>query len=521
MSGENPTTDGAPGLDFSPYRLLRRRDGSPWRLGAGAMGVTYKAFDERLRVDVALKVIAPVRLEDARARALFLREARSAARVRHENVAAVTYLHDDPANIFLVMEFVAGESLEKWRREREVIVPLVATEFAIQIARGLGAIHAQQIVHRDLKPANLMIGSVGTGGDTASRSDPAAWRVKVIDFGLARAYAATGLETQAGAPTLGFVGTAAYASPEQCVEHDEIDGRSDLYSLGCILWEMLTGAPPFRAATQRQLIHQQITQLPPLSRITYLPRSLVAILSRLLAKDPNFRFADAASAAVALERCRDRLASGAEATDEKKRPLIQNDVIGSTGGSTSAATARRPRLGTLVPFLGAAALISLVAGGWFWWPGPAEGRSVVPLGSPRLPPGDRRTIAVLPFANLSSGDENEALARTMQQDVLASLAQMPGLKVKSRTATRSSLSADRDLRRIAGELGAGALLEGSVRRSGERIRVTVQLIDPVTGQNLWAEAFDRDVGAAREIPDRIARDVASTLLVEPAPATRR
>ena len=480
------------------------------------MGVTYKARDERLGIDVALKVIGPARVEDVRARALFLREARAAARVRHENVAAVTYLNDDPGNIFLVMEFVAGESLEKWRRAREVLTPLVATEFAIQIARGLGAIHAQQIVHRDVKPANLMIGPTGPGGENGSRNDPAAWRVKVIDFGLARAYASTGLETQAGAPTLGFVGTAAYASPEQCAEHDEIDGRSDLYSLGCILWEMLTGAPPFRAATQRELIRQQIAQLPPLARITYLPSSLVDILTRLLAKDPDFRFADAATAGTALERCRDRLASGVEKTDEKKRSLMQDEFIGSTKESTSSANARRPRLGTLVPFLGVAALIALATGGWFWWPGPAEGRSVVPLGIPKLRPIDRTTIAVLPFANLSSGDENEALARNMQQEILACLAQLPGLKVKSRTATRSSPSADRDLRRIAGELGAGALLEGSVRRSGERIRVTVQLIDPVTSQNLWAEAFDRELRAAREIPDRIAREVAAVLAADSA-----
>ncbi|OAI42867.1 hypothetical protein AYO41_03385 [Verrucomicrobia bacterium SCGC AG-212-E04] len=487
-------------MDIGRYRILRQPDGSPWRLGSGAMGVTYKAFDDGLQVDVALKVIAPARLDDPRARALFLREARAAARVRHENVATVVYLSDGPESFFLVMEFVPGESLEAWLRAQDVLPPLLATDFAIQIARGLGAIHAQQIVHRDLKPANLMIVPAGAGGASPVRGDPAEWRVKIIDFGLARAFAATGLETQAGASTMGFVGTATYASPEQCAESSEIDGRADLYALGCILWEMLTGAPPFRGTSQLQLINQHLTQLVPLARITYLPPSLVAVLARLLAKDPEFRYADAAAAAAALEQCRERLAGGAEGIDEDRRVALRADPLDPPAGAISSSAAGAPRLGSLLPLLGAAVALALAVGAWFLW------RSVdAPPAAPasrtaKARPDEPRPIAVLPFATLGADRETEEFASALRVDLQASLARIQTFKV-----VPSALNADQI-----------AQLQGTVRRAGGRVRVTVQLMDPATGQNLWADTFDTGMDASGELPDRIARALSAALALEPA-----
>ncbi len=270
MSGEPPTTAGGPELEFGPYTVLRRADGSPWKLGAGGMGVTYKATDEMLHRPVAIKVIAPGRWHEPRTRALFLREARAAARVRHENVASVVYLGDEPNNFFMVIEFVDGVCLDERLRAHGPVAPLLAVELAAQIARGLAAIHEQQIVHRDLKPSNLMLVPTRRGRPP-DPDDPSGWQVKIIDFGLARSFTASGLGTQAGALTRGFVGTAVYASPEQCAEQSRIDGRSDLYALGCILWEMLAGRPPFLASTQREMLNQHIGRPPPMARMLWLP----------------------------------------------------------------------------------------------------------------------------------------------------------------------------------------------------------------------------------------------------------
>ncbi len=186
----------------------------------------------------------------------------------------------------MVIEFVDGICLDERLRAQGPVAPLLAIELAAQVARGLAAIHEQEIVHRDLKPSNLML-VPALRDRAAAPDDPAGWQAKIIDFGLARSFTASGLGTQAGALTRGFVGTAAYASPEQCAEQDRIDGRSDLYSLGCILWEMLAGAPPFLGVTQREMLNQHMKRPPPLARLMWLPPSLLQVLERLLAKDPG------------------------------------------------------------------------------------------------------------------------------------------------------------------------------------------------------------------------------------------
>ena len=193
------------------------------------MGVTYKAHDNQLRVDVALKVINPGQVGNAKAQALFQREARAAARVHQSNVANVVFLSEDPENPFYAMEFIAGESLRDWLRVRLPLKPLLAIGLAEQIALGLEAIHAQNVVHRDLKPTNLMIVRTPRGREKgSSESDAATWQVKTIDFGLARAFEGDALSSNLDALTTGFRGTAVYASPEQCEERTDLDGRADL-----------------------------------------------------------------------------------------------------------------------------------------------------------------------------------------------------------------------------------------------------------------------------------------------------
>ncbi len=195
------SASGSPEADlaFGHYRVLRRPDGSIWELGRGAMGVNYKAFDEQLRIDVALKVINPAQLGDAKTRALFLREARAAARVHQSNVANVVFLNPDPTNPFYAMEFIAGESLRDWMRSRLPLSPALAIGLTEQVARGLQAIHAENVVHRDLKPGNVMVvRSVDGREKGASDADPSTWQAKIIDFGLAREFSGRRPEQQCG-----------------------------------------------------------------------------------------------------------------------------------------------------------------------------------------------------------------------------------------------------------------------------------------------------------------------------------
>jgi serine/threonine protein kinase len=221
---------------FEHYELVRSEDGTPVELGRGAMGVTYKAFDVDLRCTVTLKVINAKYLGDALARLRFLREARAAASVRHPNVASVFHLGKTENSYFYAMEFVEGETLEKFIKRSGRLGVKVALEIVTQITAGLGAVHKQKLVHRDIKPGNIMVSSGEEG----------AVSVKIIDLGLAKSLDEPGTQTAISTPGV-FAGTPEYASPEQFAGLP-IDIRSDLYSLGATLWEMLTGRAPFRGA---------------------------------------------------------------------------------------------------------------------------------------------------------------------------------------------------------------------------------------------------------------------------------
>ncbi len=511
-------------LRFAHYRVERSPDGSPWKLGSGAMGVTYKAFDERLRIEVALKVIAPAQVDEAKAQALFLREARAATRVRHPNVASVVFLNDKPGNFFYAMEFIAGESLADWLRTRGAPPREMAIGFATQIARGLGAIHHQQIVHRDLKPANLMIvAAEAVKTHVGTDSDPDAWQIKIIDFGLARGFGGGGLGTEADAQTIGFRGTALYASPEQCEERGQIDGRSDLYSLGCILWEMLTGAPPFRTRTHRELLNQHVSGSHPLERLAHLPANLQAVLVRLLAKDPADRFSNAHAVVEALTGCLERTRRGEEpspasglTTQESKAPLVLTAVTVSIP-SDRAKTASPATNRWLTP--AAVVIVALLSASALWMFGRGRGDALPPASAGATPAaaqvtpvaGLRKSIAVLPFANLSGDKDNEYFADGVQEDVLTNLSRIRDLKVISRTSVMGYRGKNQNLREIARELGVGTLVEGSVRRAGNRVRVSAQLIDARTDERLWAENFDREMSDIFTIQSKIAQEIAQAL----------
>src|SRR5271166_2012987 len=260
---------------YQQYELLRREDGSFWELGRGSMGITYKAYDTNLRIPVALKVINSTYLESDTARQRFLREARSAAAIRHPNVASVFNLGTAHENYFYVMEFIDGETLEARVARAGPMRPAEALNVALQVARALTVAARQQLVHRDLKPTNLML--VDEEGELV---------VKVIDFGLAKVTQDAG-EDSAALTLGGFVGTPHFASPEQ-VEDGDIDVRSDIYSLGATLYFVLTGQSPYSGSVG-QIMSQTLYKPLPLEPLKDLPRCVASLVQRMMEKDPNAR----------------------------------------------------------------------------------------------------------------------------------------------------------------------------------------------------------------------------------------
>ena len=483
------------------------------------MGVTYKAYDEQLRVDVALKVINPPQVGHAKTQALFLREARAAARVHHSNVANVVFLNPDPANPFYAMEFVAGESMRDWLRGRVPLNPLLAIGLAEQIALGLEAIHAEGVVHRDLKPGNIMIVRSVAGRETdALEMNATTWQVKIIDFGLAREFAGDALSSNANALTTGFRGTAMYASPEQCQERTDLDGRSDLYSLGCILWEMLTGASPFRGSSLHELMSMHVSRPAPVRQLSHLPESLQAVLARLLVKEPDGRFASAAAVVKALERCRAGIVGGVDVANDavpatELETPAENEIARAnpavrelTAGPTGASRARRRLLWGALGIVMLLALIAASAPLNRWWR-----RESATSAAKLAPELSRKTVAVLPFENLSSRPEDAYLADGLQEEILNALARLRDLKVISRTSTKEYRGKDLNIREIGQRLGAGTIIEGSVRRDGDKVRLTIQVIDARDDKHLLSTTYDREVGKVLELQSAVARQVADAL----------
>ena len=272
---------------FQHYELLIAEDGRPVELGHGAMGVTYKAFDVDLRCPVTLKVISEKYLGDESARLRFLREARAAASVRHPNVASVFHLGKSGGNYFYAMEFVEGETLENLIRRSGRLEVKLALEIATQVAAGLAAVHKKGLVHRDIKPSNIMVNFEDEGAVTA----------KIIDLGLAKAVNEAGSQTAISIPG-GFAGTPEFASPEQFAGVGA-DIRSDLYSLGVALWEMVTGHVLFRGSPAEVMYQHQHAPLP-LEQLESVPQPVVSLIEVLLDKDPKRRFQTPAELLKAL-----------------------------------------------------------------------------------------------------------------------------------------------------------------------------------------------------------------------------
>ncbi|PYL81031.1 MAG: hypothetical protein DMF23_15140, partial [Verrucomicrobia bacterium] len=435
-------------------------DGFPVELGAGAMAITYRARDTVLNSEVALKVIDRGVAQNAGARSRFLREARAAANIHHPNVARVTYYGEQDGECFYAMELVKGETLEA-RVRRDGPMPLaLALEVIQQAARALAAAEACGVVHRDIKPSNIMLES--------DASD--VLRVKLIDYGVAKVMGPQvepGLEqTQAG-----FIGTPAFASPEQFAGAGQlpVDTRSDIYSLGVTLWYLLTGRTPFVGRTMEEIRARQTDELP-LEQLKslHLPGQVIALLVSMLAPDPKDRPQSARELLSAVHDCYTRF--NPEARSRRRKVAL----------AAAAATL-------------AVAVIAL--GTWLY----QRTRAFTPM---------ERSIAVLPFENLSSDKENAYFVEGIQDEILTRLSKIADLKVISRTSTQHYKSAPENLREIAKQLGVAHILEGSVQKSADAVRVNVQLIKAATDSHLWSDTFDRKLTDIFSVESEVSKAIA-------------
>jgi serine/threonine protein kinase/tetratricopeptide (TPR) repeat protein len=441
------------------YRIDRRPDGSLALLGRGGTATVYLAHDLRHDRPVALKVVhselfASVGTER------FLREIRVVARLSHPHILPLFDSGEAEGLLYYVMPYVAGESLRQ-RLEREGRLPVSsAARIACQVGLALDYAHRHGVVHRDIKPENILL-----DGDQAI----------VADFGIAtaREAASDARLTEAGLA----VGTPAYMSPEQAGGAPEVDGRSDIYSLSCVLYEMLVGSPPFVGPTPQAVMAQQVlATLPPIrAKREEVPETIERVLAMALAKEPGDRFATAAELTAALE--------------------------GSATPSSLPATPRTSRRRT-------AALLGVGA--------VAATAFLFALGLERHEAGasEPPRIAVLPFDNLGAA-EDSYFADGITEEITSRLAMIPSLGVISRTSAEQYRGTDKSIKEIGSELGVEYILEGSVRweksAAGSRVRVTPQLIRVSDDRHLWAGRFDETLEEVFEVQSRIAEQVAAEL----------
>ena len=466
-------------LVFGDFEIVRREDGSSWELGCGAMGVTYRATDKVLHRTVALKVIeTPAAAGNSQAvRERFLREARSAAALKHPNVAGIFQFGASPDldRCYYAMELVEGETLEALVRRDGPLKPEVALEIAIQVTRALVAAAAQGLIHRDLKPGNIMI--------TRPDAETVKLEVKVIDFGLAKVTNAVG---EADLTHGGFVGTPSFASPEQ-FGGAPADARSDIYSLGVTLWYSLTGQVPYPGKTIEEIRdRQQRTDLPIEQLVARkVPAPLIKLLRRTLAVEPAQRPASARELMEALESCRRKVA---------RRISVFYKLIALIGVAAIAAAATLFMLRLNRQKITSAAASNIAPSAF----------TLIPLAE--------KSIAVLPFENLSAEKNDAFFADGIQDDVLTSLATIKELKVISHTSAMAYRDAGaRNTRQIGQTLGVANVLEGSVRRVGDRVAVNVQLIDTRTDRHLWAKHYDRTLTDSLGLQGELANEIATAL----------
>ena len=473
----------AAGTRLGPYEIL-----SP--LGAGGMGEVYRANDSKLDRAVAIKVLPQSVSSDPGRLARFAREAKAVAALSHPNILAIHDYGIQDGVAYAVMELLSGQTLRD-RLDSGPLPQQLAIEYAIQIAKGLSAAHEKGIVHRDLKPENLFVSKDG--------------HVKILDFGLAKKIETIDSEGETNAPTQSagtepgtVMGTIGYMSPEQ-VRGRKVDHRSDMFSFGAILYEMLSGARAFKRDTASDTMAAIIRDDPPGLNESErnIPVAFDHVVRHCLEKDPNNRFQGTRDIVFALTEASGSMNTGA-----------------STKGARSALpapTRRRPIAFAATVVLLAAVIALLYLKRASWRTGIRAGRS-------------DQSIAVLPFVNMSDEKSNESFSDGISEELLNLLAKVPQLQVTARTSSFSFKGKNVAIPEIARTLHVAHVLEGSVRKAGDRVRITAQLIRAGTDTQLWSQTYDRKLDDIFAIQDEIADDVVKQLkvtLLGASPKTRQ
>jgi serine/threonine protein kinase/Flp pilus assembly protein TadD len=480
------------GTKLTHYRITAK-------LGEGGMGEVYRAADSKLGREVAIKVLPANFSRDPQSLARFEREGRALAALNHPHIAAIYGFDADQGTHFLVMELVEGETLNE-RLQRGPLPVREALAVARQMAEAIQEAHEKGIIHRDLKPGNVKITPNG--------------RVKVLDFGLAKMgfagsagklarISAPFAANDAGvsgtdAPTLkaeatrpgAVMGTPAYMSPEQA-RGQEVDKGTDIWAFGCCLYECLSGRKPFQGKTASDLMAAVLKSDPDWSQIpAETPREIVTLLRRCLEKDPSRRLRSIRDIAITIE----------ETTKMSVR-----------------SSSERWRW----PVAAVGPLILIMGAGIFVWKRSASNRiaqagsevvksNAVALASTRSAT-DLKSIAVLPFVNMSGNVENEYFSDGISEEILNALARTPGLRVAARTSAFFFKGKNEPVQKIGEALKVGVVLEGSVRRAGNQLRITAQLISVADGFHLWSDTFDRQAEDVFAIQSEVAQRVLAAL----------
>jgi eukaryotic-like serine/threonine-protein kinase len=406
------------GQTISHYKILEK-------LGEGGMGVVYKAEDTKLRRIVALKFLPPLFSTDDEVKQRFIHEAQAASALNHTNICSIHTIEEFEKQQFIDMEFVEGKTLSVLLKEKELSLNKVF-DVAIQICEGLNAAHKKGIVHRDIKPDNIMVNDE--------------CMVKIMDFGLAKLKGSSKL-TKAHST----LGTLSYMSPEQA-RGEDVDQRSDIWSLGVVLYEMLTRRLPFKSEYEQAVVYSILNEDPkPLSSIRFeIPHGLDTVIQKAMAKKSEERYQ--------------------QVTD------MEDDLKNLLKAITSPASNMRNSKTHDIP-----------------------------------------SIAVLPFKDMSPARDQEYFCEGIAEELINAFTQIDGLRVAARTSVFQYKNKESDVRKIGKELHVGAVLEGSVRKAGNRLRITAQLVNVSDGYHLWSEKYDRDLEDIFAIQDEISLAIVEKL----------
>jgi serine/threonine protein kinase/tetratricopeptide (TPR) repeat protein len=406
-------------------------------LGRGGMGRVYKVFDKRIKEEVALKLLRPDIADDPKVVERFSNELKFARKIVHKNVGRMYDLGEEEGVLYITMEFVPGEDLKAFIKRTGLLSIRKSIAIVEQVCEGMTEAHKLGLVHRDLKPQNIMIDKSGNA--------------RIMDFGIVRSLSAEGI-TDAGM----IVGTPDYMSPEQ-VGGEDVDQRSDLYSLGVILYEMVTGQVPFQAdsAFAVGMKHKAETPYPPQKINPQVPDDLNRLIMRCLEKDRAKRYQTAEKILSELRSIKGKITTTREISGEVKT-----------------------------------------------------------IAAPIVEETREKSIAVLPFADMSPQRDQEYFCDGLAEELINSLTHISELRVPARSSSFSFKEKDLDIREVGKALNVETVLEGSVRKSGNRLRITAQLINVADGYHMWSERYDRDMDDIFAIQDEISLAIVDNLKVK-------